>query len=290
MKARQNPFSKFEALMERIVERPFAFIFPSKLEPAEVLSKLERAMVNNLILPGAGRRLAPNVYDIYLSIKDHQQLSPSLAFHESDWQQNLVEFARQRHYMLKTNPVLRVHSDSSLRAGVVRIDAELVDPKHMAGGEGGPATQALSAEQLAQLRAQLEVGQPSPDGSNAPSSPNFPPAPVNMSPSPSQIRQPTLPRAWLTIRSAHAAEQTFRIEKQAVNIGRQVNNDIIVEDKQVSRYHAQIKYQQDGQFGIFDLGSTNGITINTIPHMRQHILHDGDTFTIGRYDFYFHRR
>jgi len=82
----------------------------------------------------------------------------------------------------------------------------------------------------------------------------------------------------------------YQIEKPAINIGRQLDNDIIVEDKRVSRYHAQIKYQPDGQFIIFDLGSTNGITVNGTPHLRQHTLRNGDLFTIGSYDFHFERR
>jgi pSer/pThr/pTyr-binding forkhead associated (FHA) protein len=99
-----------------------------------------------------------------------------------------------------------------------------------------------------------------------------------------------LPPARLTIQQAQGGQQVFRIEKSMINIGRQLSNDIIVEDKRVSRYHAQIKYQPDGQFVIFDLGSTNGITINNTPNMRHHVLHNGDRFTIGSYDFYFERR
>ena len=99
-----------------------------------------------------------------------------------------------------------------------------------------------------------------------------------------------MPQAWLTIRLPQAGQKVYRIEKPVVNIGRQLTNDIIVEDKRVSRYHAQIKYQPDGQFAIFDLGSTNGITINNVPNMRQHTLRTGDRFTIGSYDFYFERR
>ena len=98
------------------------------------------------------------------------------------------------------------------------------------------------------------------------------------------------PGSWLTIRLPQGGQQVYRIEKPVVNIGRQLSNDIIVEDKRVSRNHAQIKYHPDGQFVIFDLGSTNGISINGTPHMRQHTLHNGDHFTIGSYDFYFQRR
>jgi pSer/pThr/pTyr-binding forkhead associated (FHA) protein len=100
-----------------------------------------------------------------------------------------------------------------------------------------------------------------------------------------------MPQAWLTIRQPQGGgQQVYRIEKPVVSIGRQLSNDIIVEDKRVSRYHAQIKYQPDGQFAIFDIDSTNGITINNIPHMRNHMLRPGDHFSIGSYDFIFERR
>ena len=300
--------------MQRIVEGPFAFLFPSKLQPAEVARRLERAMEDNLLLQGEGRRLAPNVYDIYVSIKDHQQLVSGESILKKDWQDYLINVAKQRHYTLRSIPVLRLHASSDLRPGVVRIEAELLDRQHMsstdnAGAEAGiMATQALSAEQLAQLRAQLPPGQSlpgisSPDasfmgqpGSSVAGSPgsssigaglSAPPGSPSM---PSMPVAPPLPQAWLTIRLPQANQQIYRIEKPVINIGRQLSNDIIVEDKRVSRYHAQIKYQPNGQFTIFDLGSTNGITINGTPHMRQHTLRSGDRFTIGSYDFYFERR
>jgi hypothetical protein len=316
LKARQNPLAKLEAFMQRIVEGPFARLFPSKLEPVELARKLERALEDNTMLQSEGRRLSPNVYDVYLSIKDHQQLAPSQSMLVRDWQNHLVEFARQRRYTLRTMPVIRLHADSSLATGTVRIEAELAD-RQSGGAEGGMATQALSAEQLAQLRAQLAPGQqlpgipssPYPDMQSAvqgppnasspsrgypnPSGPGYgtaggynnPDVAATMSPS-----LPPMPKAWLTIRLPQAGQQVYHIEKPIINIGRQLTNDIIVEDKRVSRYHAQIKYQPDGQFAIFDLGSTNGININSTPNMRQHVLRNGDRFTIGSYDFYFERR
>jgi len=307
VKARQNPLSKFESFMQRIVEGPFAFLFPSKLQPTEIARRLERAMEDNLLLQGEGRRLAPNVYDIYVSIKDHQQLSSSESILKKDWQDHLITIAKQRHYTLRSIPVLRLHASSDLRSGVVHIEAELLDRQHMSGtgnvgSEAGiMATQALSAEQLAQLRSQLPPGQslpgisspdasypgqPEPPGGPPGSSASYPGA-ASVAPMPAA---PSVPQAWLTIRLPQANQQIYRIEKPVINIGRQLSNDIIVEDKRVSRYHAQIKYQPNGQFAIFDLGSTNGITINGTPHMRQHTLNSGDRFTIGSYDFYFERR
>ncbi len=284
MKARQNPLNSFESLMQHLFEGTFARLFPSRLEPVEIMRKLERAMEDHTLLQGEGRHLAPNVYDIYLSIKDHQQIAGTQAVFIRDWQNELVEFARRRHYTLRTVPILRLHADSSLRTGMVRVDVEMGD--NQGGGDGIMATQALSAEQMAQLRASL------PQGQNLPGLPSQPSQPQQMAPGyPATPQAPTsMPKAWLTISLAQSGQQVYRIEKPVVNIGRQLSNDIIVEDKRVSRYHAQIKYQPDRQFVLFDLGSTNGITINNTPNQRQHVLQNGDRFTIGSYDFYFERR
>jgi hypothetical protein len=297
---RQNPLAKLEAFMQQMVEGPFARIFPSRIEPVELARKLERAMEDNTLLQGEGRRLAPNVYDIYMSIKDHQQMSQSQQVLIRDWQNHLIEFAKQRHFTLRTNPLIRLHADTSLHTGIVRIETELAD-RQGGSADGGMSTQALSAEQLAQIRAQLAAGQPvagismgslpqQSAGTIKPSSTSGLTGGGNLPTVPPPQAAPAMPQAWLTIRLPQAQEQIYRIEKRVINIGRQLSNDIIVEDKRVSRYHAQIKYQPDGQFVVFDLGSTNGITINNTPHMRQHVLHNGDHFTIGSYDFYFERR
>jgi hypothetical protein len=286
---RQSPLSKFEAFMQRIVEAPFARLFPSRLEIPELLGRLERAMEDNLVLAGEGRQLAPIVYDIFISIKDHQQINQSFTLLKNDWQKHLIEFAKQphRHYMLKANPILRLHADSKLRSGEVHIQTSFGADAN----EGGVmATQSLSAEQLAQLR-QLSPGQQLAGITNAgsPASSQLGSIPSAASASNSFIGT-AIPQARLTISLPQAGRQVYQIEKPVINIGRQLSNDIIVEDKRVSRHHAQIKYQSNGQFVIFDLGSTNGITINGQPNQRLHTLRTGDHFTIGNYDFYFERR
>ncbi|HLX58753.1 MAG TPA: DUF3662 and FHA domain-containing protein, partial [Ktedonobacteraceae bacterium] len=263
MKTRQNPLSKIESLLQRMVERPFALLFPSRLQPAQVLRRLEREMEDQSLLQGEGRRLAPEIYDIYLSFKDHQQLNQVEATLKRDWQDHLVQYARQHHYTLRIMPVLRLHPSSELRSGEVRIEAQLIDKEHMGpDGEGGfMATQAISADQLAMLRAQMSPAQPpgisnpgmmppaqygyQAGGASSPNAAMMPPTPM-----------PVMPAAWLTINlppPPQAGQKVYRIEKPVVKVGRQLDNDIIVEDKRVSRYHAQIKYQPDGQFTVYDL-------------------------------------
>ena len=286
MKTRQNPLNKVEAFMQRIVEGPFAFFFPTKLQPAQVARRLERAMEDGSLIQGEGWRLGPEIYDIYFSYKDHQQMQPVEATLKQGWEEQLVHFARLHNYTLRVNPVFRLHPSSNLHIGDVHIEATLIDKS--ANNESGVMhTQSLSKEQLAQLQMQLQAaGQPMPGITNPPGYGGM----TNAS-GVQPAYAPAMPQAWLTIQLSQSGNQKdYRIEKPVVNIGRQLTNDIIVEDKRVSRYHAQIKYQADGQFTIYDLGSTNGITVNGTPNLRMHVLQNGDRFTIGSYDFYFQRR
>ncbi|HEY7416031.1 MAG TPA: DUF3662 domain-containing protein, partial [Ktedonobacteraceae bacterium] len=234
MKARRSFLSQFERLMQGLVEGPFALLFPSRLEPVEIMRKLERTMEDNTLLQGEGRRLAPTIYDIYLSIKDHQDISPSQSMLARDWQSDLIEYARHHRYTLRSNPIIRLHADSSLRPGAVRIEVSMGDEQM--GGE--MHTQALSAEQLEQLKSQLQAGgrplpgmmdqgyagaipSPSPYGA-APDYANVPNQPMSSMPV-------QLPPARLTIRLPQGGQQAYRIEKSIINIGRQLSNDIIVE-------------------------------------------------------------
>ena len=298
MNARQNPLTKLEAFIRGLVEGPFARLFPSRLEPIEIERKLERAMEDNSLLQGEGRRLSPNVYDLYMSIKDHQQMSTSQNMLIREWQNQLVEFARHRHYTLRTVPIIRLHADSSLHTGIIRIETEIADRQSQVRvgdgytgaepGTDGPITSTDCCRRAIQGRARQWTA------SSSHSRPSMAIMPEGRSASVPPTVQCTatnnVASGMAHYRLPQAGQQTYRIEKPIVNIGRQLSNDIIVEDKRVSRYHAQIKYQPDGQFAIFDLGSTNGITINNVPHLRHHILRNGDRFTIGSYDFYFERR
>src|SRR5260370_34408930 len=83
-------------------------------------------------------------------------------------QRHVSDFAKppDRHYILKANPLLRLHADSRLHTGDARIETSLGGDPNAEGG-GVMATQAISAEQLAQLRAQLPPRQQLPGITNA---------------------------------------------------------------------------------------------------------------------------
>ena len=166
----------------------------------------------------------------------------------------------------------------------------------MGGGEdGATATKEFSAQDMLRAQAQLAQSQAAMHQSGAQGGyPGSSPAMgasagVGLPPHMTQPPPVVLPTAWLTIFLPQAGQQVYRIEKTEVNIGRQRSNDIIVEDKRVSRLHAKILYQ-NGYFTIVDLGSVNGITVNGTPHLQHHTLRSGDRFTIGSYEFQFEER
>jgi hypothetical protein len=70
------------------------------------------------------------------------------------------------------------------------------------------------------------------------------------------------------------------LDRPTFSIGRHLENDLIIEAKEVSRRHAQIRWRQ-GRFVIHDLGSKAGLKKNGIA-VREGALRPGDVITIGK--------
>jgi hypothetical protein len=69
------------------------------------------------------------------------------------------------------------------------------------------------------------------------------------------------------------------VDKEVLTIGRLAECDVVVDDKGVSRRHAQIR-TKDGSSTVTDLGSTNGTKLNGKP-VGSRALNDGDRITVG---------
>jgi pSer/pThr/pTyr-binding forkhead associated (FHA) protein len=55
--------------------------------------------------------------------------------------------------------------------------------------------------------------------------------------------------------------EIFPLRKKVVNIGRMDDNDIIIQNAHVSRYHARLM-AADGKYTLLDLESTGGTSVN----------------------------
>ena len=72
----------------------------------------------------------------------------------------------------------------------------------------------------------------------------------------------------------------YLINAASTKIGRELTNDISLDDITVSRSHAVIS--KDENLTIKDLGSLNGTYINAIA-IREQVLSDGDEIQIGKF-------
>lgn len=71
----------------------------------------------------------------------------------------------------------------------------------------------------------------------------------------------------------------FTLNQPVTNIGRRLDNNLIVDDPRVSRYHAQIRYVRN-RFLIFDLNSTGGTFVNG-QRTTQSVLYPGDVISLA---------
>ena len=255
--------SRFEAVMQGLVEGSFGRVFRTKLQPDELASKLTRAMEADLQI-SADRRIAPNVYDIYLGQRDYDSLEGTFDSLQRRLANSLIAVARTRTYTLTTIPLLRFHLDTGIITGQPRIETQTVDPRKLPSQQAIGAvpvdeTRALTAEEARELARQR-----------------------------AQSPQETLPPAWLTLYRPTRG-QPLQITKPVLHIGRHLTNDVVVNDKRVSRHHAEIRYEH-GQFVLYDLGSTNGVGINGVLTHQPVPLKNNDIISVGSHDFVFQRR
>ncbi len=73
--------------------------------------------------------------------------------------------------------------------------------------------------------------------------------------------------------------KVFTMKNAVTNIGRRLDNHLVVDDPRVSRYHAQIRYVR-GRFIIFDLNSTGGTYVNG-QRSSQSALYPGDVISLA---------
>jgi hypothetical protein len=77
------------------------------------------------------------------------------------------------------------------------------------------------------------------------------------------------------------------VAEAMITIGRSLDNDIILDDRRVSRQHAQLR-RQYGQYVLYDLDSTGGVTVNGRP-VRECVLQAGDVIAFAGVQVRFER-
>ena len=89
------------------------------------------------------------------------------------------------------------------------------------------------------------------------------------------------PPAILTVTAGPDLGFKFRIKgNEITRIGRETDNDVVLDDPATSRHHAQIEFR-DGKYVLTDLGSANGTLVNN-QRITAQALADGDAMKFGQ--------
>lgn len=101
--------------------------------------------------------------------------------------------------------------------------------------------------------------------------------------------RPTANRSMVRAYLIDASDnRTYDLATSRILLGRETQNDIVVDDINASRTHAEITYEPQGAWVITDLGSTNGTLVNG-REITSQVLNDNDYITIGMTNFVFAR-
>lgn len=103
--------------------------------------------------------------------------------------------------------------------------------------------------------------------------------PTQMQTDPPTVVGSALPQFQLTLLNSAGTSRTVLVPTTGLTIGRSADNALVIDDPLVSRHHARLAYEL-GELVVYDLGSTNGTSVNGYRIMRQ-ALKAGDVVQIG---------
>lgn len=86
--------------------------------------------------------------------------------------------------------------------------------------------------------------------------------------------------ALLLWREGDEIKGRWTLAKPITSIGRWEDNDVVIEDRWISRYHAEVHHESD-QYVVHDLGSKNGTLINGQRITAPTVLADGDEIRVA---------
>jgi pSer/pThr/pTyr-binding forkhead associated (FHA) protein len=130
--------SRVERFFERLVERPSARLFRTRLQPIQILRRVERAMEAERGAEGRAG-LVPDQFTVRLHPEDLAALLPADDV-ASDLASGALSFARAHGYALRERPRVTLRPDPDRRPGEVEIEtavSELPETTVDESAEGG---------------------------------------------------------------------------------------------------------------------------------------------------------
>ena len=96
----------------------------------------------------------------------------------------------------------------------------------------------------------------------------------------SSVPQPLEMMGVFIIHDGERAGQSFALDRPVITIGRGPESDVVINDASISRRHAQVLRQANGNY-VQDLASRNGTRVNDEPLHGPQLLRHGDIVCLG---------
>ena len=232
-----------ERSLENIFDGLFSRAFKSGVKPLQLGRKLLQVVDSERDVDAQGRRVVPNSYLIQLSPDDREgfaDVEPTLL---QELTVALREYISQEGYHVEGKARVALRTNPDLRRGKFEIDCRNITP------DAAPA-------------------QPAEPSSEAPA----PAAPL-LTVVPSAFDRPP---AVLSLPNG----QRIELHEGHYVLGRHLENDIVLNDTNVSRKHAEFVCAA-GEVVVRDLGSTNGTKVNGVLITGEQLLQHGDVINFG---------
>jgi Protein of unknown function (DUF3662)/Inner membrane component of T3SS, cytoplasmic domain len=113
--------SRVERFFERLVERPSARLFGTRLQPIQVLRRIERAMEAERGAGGSSG-LVPDQFTVRLNPDDLAGLTEAEEV-AAELASGALRFARAHGYALRERPRVTLRADAMLRPGETEVEA-----------------------------------------------------------------------------------------------------------------------------------------------------------------------
>ena len=256
-----------EKRMESLVEGVFGRAFRRQIHPVEIAKGLTKQMDEGRMV-SISRTYAPNDFTVHLSKEDTESIQAYQASLKDELIQYASTHAENKNYHLMTPPRIHFETEETLRFGEFGVTAKLT------GGDG-PREKGAPQDTSGQtriFRTEESTGGGIAQGTSA----------ISVD----EARRHGLAREVVEV---VLADEKHPLEGHGPwSVGRSQENDIVVNDPNVSRKHARISRADNG-FVVEDLGSTNGTLLDGAPIDRERI-EGGDELTFGQTTARFIRR
>jgi hypothetical protein len=230
-----------------LVEGTFSRAFRSEVRPVEIARKLAREMEEHKS-SSVSRTYAPNEYRVFLSPRDRERFADYEAALAQELAGYLLEHARRERLVLLTRPVVEFETDDRLGLGEFGIQTRMAPPE---GQDDDEAPVEQSGRTMVYSASERHS-------------------------EPLEERARSRAETALLVLGG----KRMVVGPAGATLGRSRKCDIVVDDPNVSREHAEIR-PRGGSWVLRDLGSTNGSSINGRRTDGAEVLKAGDEIELG---------